>query len=434
MSQTIKFSQTISAKILFMGLLILFLLIPSFMMNGIIKERKSRQQEAKTEVSEKWGNVQELVGPVLKIPYQESVILSEKDKNGTIIKRPSINYGTHWISLEDFNLDFKINPEIRKRGIFEVILYKAKVQGEGHILPFDLEKKNQTILWEEAQLQIGLRDLHGLKTHPQIKWGDRFFDFQVEETNGGSILFATIPVLKNGGSFVFDFDIQGSEQLYFNSVAKTTKVTMQSDWKTPSFVGRHLPENHNITDQGFTAEWNLQSFEIPQEISFLSNYKFSKGTGVKLIFPVDFYQKNERAIKYNILFIVLTFVAFFLLEILRKHRVHPIQYLLIGLSMILFYALLLSLSEHFDFVFAYLISAGVIILLISSYCWAVLKNPKSASIILGLLCGIYTYLYVLLQLQDYALLSGTLFLLFVLSMVMFLTRKINWYKVNVKGE
>lgn len=437
MSQPIKFSQTITAKILFMSLLIIFLIIPSVMVGSLVKERKNRQREAKTEVSAKWGKEQELVGPILEIPYRVKVVTEKNDKEGKIQKEYSFVTNKEWINLENFDLKIDLNPEIRKRGIFEVILYRANLVGNGMLAPVMRKETNREILWDEAKILIGLSDLHGLKNHPKITWNDKIFEMEVSEKNNreGAILSTQLPNLKAGGTLSFAFDVQGSEQIHFTPSAKTTNVEMNSDWTNPSFIGRHLPEKHNISEKGFSAHWELQNFGNSEGIEFLRPHELlENGTGVKLLFPVDFYQKNERAVKYNILFIVLTFVAFFLLEILRKHRVHPIQYSLIGFAMILFYALLLSFSEHFSFFTAYAISAGSIMALISGYCLSVLKNKKSAGIILGLLFGVYSYLYVLLQLQDYALLSGTIFLFLVLSIVMFLTRKIDWYEIKVNGK
>lgn len=437
MTKPVKFSQTITAKILFMSLLIIFLIIPSVMVGALVRERKNRQQEAKTEVSAKWGKEQELVGPILEIPYRVKVVTEKNDKEGKIQKEYSFITNKEWINLENLNLNINLKPEIRRRGIFEVILYRADIEGDGRVEPMNPEEENREILWNQAKILIGLSDLHGLKNHPQITWNDKTFDMGVTEKDNreGAILAVELPNLKKGGTLSFAFDVQGSEQLHFTPSAKTTNVEMNSDWTNPSFVGRHLPEKHNITEKGFSAHWELQNFGTAEGINFLRSHELSaEGTGVKLLFPVDFYQKNERAVKYNILFIVLTFVAFFLLEILRKHRVHPIQYSLIGFAMILFYALLLSLSEHFAFFIAYLLSAGVTIMLISGYCLSVLKNKKSAGIILGLLLGVYSYLYILLQLQDYALLSGTIFLFLVLAIVMFLTRKIDWYEVNMNTK
>lgn len=438
--------QTVTAKVLFIGILIVLLLIPQAMIKSTVRERESRQYEVKSEISEKWGREQVFSGPIISVPFmRKSIIAKAKDEEIQLVR------DHFYLAPKTFTMKGDIKAEVRSRSIFDAILYTNKLQGAGNISfsKSEVKPKNATkVLWNEAELQISITDIQGLGNRPILKVGEIAVDFEVEREGMGAILIASLSGLEEELDFEFDLELKGSESFSFASSAENTKVDLVSNWETPSFFGANLPTTHDLK----TAHWDIQNFEKPQamkvETPSFNNMEFEgyprrirvkPGTiggginavsGVKYLFPVDFYQKNERAIKYAVLFIILTFVAFFLIEILQKYRLHPIQYLLIGFAMVLFYALLLSFSEHMAFGKAYLIAAAANIMLISGYAFAIFKNKLSAGIILGLLSGIYVYLYFLLKSQDYALLSGTIFLFIVLAVIMFLTRNIDWYAVN----
>jgi len=440
------FLQTVTAKVIFIAFLVLLLLIPKIMIQGLVRERENRQDEVKSEISEKWGQAQIFSGPIISVPFMRKSMVVKGKSNEVPLVRDYL-----YLAPKTFDLSSDIKTEIRSRSIFDAILYTNNLKGRGQMdfLKSEVAPKKATkVLWEEAELQLSISDIHGLGNRPSLKVGETETEFAVEREGLGAILTAPLKDLDEKTSFSFNLNLKGSESFAFSSSAENTKVNLVSNWETPSFFGATLPVKHDLK----TAHWEIQNFEKPEALKVetpefngmdYGNYPreirvkptdFGRGlntiSGVKFIFPVDFYQKNERAVKYAILFIILTFVAFFLIEILQKYRLHPIQYLLIGFAMVLFYALLLSFSEHMVFGKAYLIAASANILLISGYALAIFKNKSSAGIILGLLSGIYTYLYFLLKSQDYALLSGTLFLFLVLSVIMFLTRNIDWYAVN----
>jgi inner membrane protein len=237
--------------------------------------------------------------------------------------------------------------------------------------------------------------------------------------------------------------LNGSESVFFIPAGKTNGVSMSSSWGDPSFAGAYLPASRSVGAEGFQARWQVShlSRNYPQQwksedVDFGLFREIVSGSafGVTLFLPVDHYHKTTRASKYAVLFIVLTFAAFFLFEILNRLRIHPFQYLLVGFAMSLFYLLLLSLSEHVGFLAAYASGSAVTIGLIVGYTYRLLAEKKRSALFTGLLALLYGCLYVLLQLEDFALLIGVLVLLVVLGLLMFITRKIDWYSVRLKGD
>ena len=265
--------------------------------------------------------------------------------------------------------------------------------------------------------------------------------------------------------FSFDLDINGSRNLSFLPFGKETKVELKSNWSNPSFEGSFLPDEREISSNGFVAKWKVLQLNrnYPQQgcgaflgenpvqnisngYSNRDNYSddyASMGTdenniasfGVKLMLPIDEYQKTMRSAKYNIMFIFLTFLAFFFMEILNKNKIHPIQYLLVGFAICLFYILLLSISEYLKFNIAYWIACLAILILITFYAKSIFKSNKITALTAIILAMLYGFFYSILQLQDYALLMGSLGLLLILAVIMYLTRNINWYSIgNQKSE
>ncbi len=231
-------------------------------------------------------------------------------------------------------------------------------------------------------------------------------------------------------SFSMDIKLKGSQYLYFTAVGKTTKVHLQSLWKNPSFEGKFLPaETASINQNGFDASWNVLqvSSGSPQ---FWKDQKVDinqASFGVKLLQPTDGYSKTKRSVKYALLFISLTFTIFFFIEVLQKKQVHPLQYLLVGLALCVFYTLLLSFTEYCGFNIAYIIASSATLALIGLYVWGVFKQVKIAVLFTSALTTLYAYIFVLIQLQDYALLFGSIGLFFILAVIMFYSRKIEWY-------
>ncbi len=427
--QTQWMKQSMGVRILIIGFLILVLLIPSAMISSLIQERQYRRDEAVLEVSQKWGQPQTLTGPILTIPY--TYASTDKDE----IIRSSIGYA-HFLP-EVLVIGGELFPEIRKRGIYEVVLYGSSLNIEGGFLPLDLEDLKvpaSDFLWKDAFLSIGVSDMKGLKDQVSFQLNDQtIFAESGLETHDVIGTGLTIPLdtinLKEKMTFSFDLELNGSKGLSFTPLGKETQVKILSDWSNPSFIGEFLPTDHIITESNFTAKWKILHLNrnFPQKWTGGKHNVSQAAFGVDLLVPVDEYQKNMRTAKYAFMFIGLTFLSFFMIELLNRKMIHPIQYLLIGFSLLVFYTLLLSFSEHMVFQYAYLISSVATIGLITSYTKAVLKDNQQTGIILAILVFLYVYLYIVLQLQDFALLIGSIGLFVILSVVMYLTRKIDWF-------
>ena len=426
----IKYS--IGIRLAIIAFLTLILLIPALMIQSLITERKERRDSAASEISDKWGNSQTLAGPVLSIPYYSYL----KDDNNNLIR--NINYA-HFLP-EDLRIEGNIKPEIRYRGLYEVVVYNGRLNLSGVFNPPDLNGLNvpvQDIIWKDAILSVGITDMKGIQDFIEIVWNEKKYSAN-PGIESKDVLFSGIsinPLSNEEQVKKYEFNIQinlnGSYGLFFVPVGKETRVELTSDWNNPSFTGTYLPENREITKDGFRASWKILHLNRNFPQSWLGpQYKVSDSAfGVDLLLAIDEYQKTMRTTKYAILFLSLTFLTFFMIELLSKKVIHPIQYMLIGFALLIFYTLLLSLSEYLLFKYAYLIASAAIIILISLYSISVLQNLRQTGIITGILVLLYGYLYTILQLQDYALLMGSIGLFIVLAVVMYLTRRIDWFTI-----
>ena len=416
-------------RIIIIAVLTLVMLIPALMVQSLIEERQMRRDSAVLEVNERWGREQTIMGPVITVPYLKYY----RNDNKELV---SVVQYAHFLP-NNFVANGKMIPEIRHRGIYEIVLYSSTLEISGYFnLPdfssFNIDDKD--ILWDDAFLSLGINDMAGIKELIEIKWNEQLFQ--------GNPGIKTNEVLKSGISSAISFDrkqdkynfninlkLNGSQLLFFTPVAENNRVTITANWTNPSFQGRFLPEEHNIDKKSFTAKWRVLHLNRNYPQQWLGNkYNMYNSTfGVELLLPVDDYQKNMRTAKYAIMFISLTFITFFMMELLNKKSIHPVQYILIGFALLIFYTLLLSFSEHISFGLSYLIAASSIIILITLYTRGVLKDKMLSMIVAAILILLYGYLYTILQLQDFALLMGSIGLFVVLSVVMFLTRKIDWY-------
>ncbi len=357
--------NSIGLRLGIIAVVTLVLLIPALMIQSLISERQQRRNEAISDVFDKWGNVQTVSGPILSVPYK--TVIKYKEGHTQTVK----NYA-HLLP-DELKVNGKINPEIRYRGIYETVLYNSKINFNGSFTPKEIGELNipeQDILWDEAFVSIGITDMKGIKELIKLKWNNSEFT-----TNPG---IPTIDVLQSGVSarvnvresdkynFSFEINLNGSESIFFTPLGKETKVNLSSDWNTPSFAGQYLPASRNITEKNFTAEWSILHLNrnYPQVWLGNSHQINQSAFGVTLLIPVDEYQKTMRTAKYAIMFIALTFITFFMMELLNKKTIHPLQYLLIGFALLIFYSLLLAVSEHLLFNYAYLISGFLIIFLL----------------------------------------------------------------------
>ena len=427
------------AIIIFIGLL---LLIPAQMIRSLVYEREARQKDAISEVSSKWGKQQTLSGPFITIPFIKYMKETDK-KNGTekvILVRDFIH-----ILPSELKINGNMRPERRNRGIYDIVVYNSKINLSGKFPKIDLKEFDvpvSNIQFDKAHLTMGITDLRGIEEQVKLNWNAEKYLF-----NPGVISTDIIgsginsPVGINGKdsssySFSFDLDIKGSQFLYFTPVGKITDVNISSSWKNPSFTGAFLPDSRNVSDTGFTAYWNILHLNRNYPQSWTGNKYMTEESvfGIDLLLPVDNYQKTTRAIKYAILFICFTFLVFFFIEVLNRVFIHPVQYILVGIALIVFFTLLLSVSEHLPFNLAYILSAIATLMLIALYIKAILKNNKLTILISSILFLLYSFIFIIIQLQDYALLIGSIGIFLILALVMYYSRKIDWYNLNMREE
>src|SRR5881409_1778208 len=380
-------------KLLFVGGLAVLLLLPIEWIRGLIAERQTRHTAVKAELASTWGGQQTLLGPVLAVPYQEHW----KTKDG----EPETRIGWAYVLPERLRIEGTVVPEVRARGIFELILYRATLRMSGTFAQPDLSAWKiapEDVLWDEAALSVGIPDLRGVAKEPRLAWDDQELGFQ---PGAGDV-----------------------------------------DLFCAGMHGAFLPGERSVDERGFRATWKVSYFARPWPqrwrrgeslAATLQKQTEASAFGLKLLDPVDFYRQSDRAVKYAALFVLLTFLTVALFEVLQPLRVHPVQYLLVGVAMCLFYLILLAASEQVGFALAYAVGTSATIALVAGYATRVLRSRRRGSVMGALLAGLYGYLYVLLQLEDYALLLGTVGLFAVLATVMYVTRDLDWYAVDLGG-
>lgn len=421
--------QSLGLRLVIIGILTLVLLIPALLIQNLIYERENRRDSVAQEISQKWGQEQVIIGPVISIPYTHYFTTEGKSEQ-------TIRYA-HFLP-EELAMSGTIKPEIRYRGIYKAIVYNSELSVSGYFPSLDLQNLNipaEDLMVEDAFVSIGVSDMTGIKDFINISWDDDQLQANPGVTSN-DILASGIsisPTIDPTEEHTFDFqlNLNGSSSLKFAPVGKETNVQLEAEWSNPSFIGNFLPVEREVNETEFRANWEVLHLNrnYPQQWQGPKQEVANSSFGVELLLGVDEYQKTMRTAKYAIMFISLTFLTFFMIELLARKQIHPVQYSLIGFALLIFYTLLLSISEYLLFKFAYLIAAIAIIGLITVYSFRVLGDAWKTGIVSGILILLYGYLYILLQLQDYALLMGSIGLFVVLAMVMYLTRHIDWFEV-----
>ncbi len=432
---------SITVRMLMVGILILVLLIPLSYIKNLIQERSFRQVEVVREINQKWGNEVLLYGPVLKIPYQmHSLKKSWDDKTKSYIEEDLVTIRSAYFFPNTLDINTNIESETLGRSIYESVVYTAdmKIKGSFTIPNFEtIDILEEDILWNKATVIINSTNLKGIRSNLELNMGGDQYPLrsrytQNSYTNTLETKFIKETSLPKESAINFDLDlvINGSEQLRFIPVGRETTVSMTSNWASPSFNGNYLPntKTKEISENGFKANWKVLQINREFEQEFFGELPQidSSAFGVKLLIPVDEYQKSERATKYGYLVIALTFLVFFLIQTISKINIHPFQYLMIGLALTMFYTLLISISEHSSFLKAYIIAGISVVALISMYSKAILKSFKFMSFIAISLAALYTFIFVIIQLENYALLVGSIGLFLILGTIMMVSRKIDW--------
>ena len=449
-------------------LLVLLLLIPLNLVQDLIQERSARELSVSAEISSKWGGPQVFSGPLIGIPFMRQEKVQSEDAKGKT--KTEIIWVRDYVFLtaQQTSITSSIKPEYLKRGIYQSVVYNAELQATGEFKELDLSKENiksEDLLWKEAKLFIGLSDLKGLKGNPTLKWGTQQLTFQVDQEEVKlfeQVLSAPLD-LKNQstqGTFALATELRGTKTLTVFPTAAQTAIKIDGAWSNPSFDGGFLPENRVVETNKFAADWHVMGFNrsFPQQWSgsnklmyALTNqqvwddqYGYASAVGnsalaaeqdmvqVSFLESVNNYQKTTRVAKYGSLLILLTFTSLFFTEILKKQRVHFVQYILIGCAMVLFYALLLAIGEHVSFNWSYLLAAVATIALIISFVYGITKDKKTALIFAAILSIFYLFVFALLQLQDYALIAGSIGVFIILAVLMRLSISVNWNQLDLK--
>jgi len=467
MKKTLRRPFGLGLKAFFIIILMLLLWIPLLFIDNLVNERQHLQRNVINDIAQSTSKEQLITGPVLVLPYRKIEREWQTLSDGKQIQKEREVGGRLYFLPETFDYHGNFATEQLKRGIYQARLYKNKGILSGRFkLPaqFGIREDFDDYQFGTAFLSIAISDIRGIQNGIEAYIGETdqaqevlLFKPSSKEEGMGSGIHAPLDYLQvseqaQSFNFVIKLDLQGTSRFRISPIGRTTNVTLQSDWPHPSFFGDFLPVKRQVSENGFNAHWQTNFFATNMEERLFQHlrkpeYGCSKYSsepcdngysgqsfGVNFIEPVDQYRKTDRAIKYGLLFIGLTFAVFFLFEVLKRLPVHPMQYTMVGFALALFYLLLLSLSEHIGFLLAYLTSAAASVLLISIYVSGVLRSIKRGAALSGLLIALYGLLYGLLGAEDYALLMGSILVFGLLAVVMLLTRKLDWYNFSRKDE
>jgi len=424
-------------RFLIVGALLLVLLVPLLLIRGTISERARYRNDAVHTVGESHAREQQLMGPVLVIPWNEPYRHESKDADGNV-KVETLTRQRHELYLpERLQIEGEMTPEQRRLGLFKVPVYALNAKLRAGFATHPTPGRD----YQESYLAFGISDVRGLSGTPEMRIngdaialqpGSRWLESQ---GYGGGVHggLSGLEALPNGATLEveFDFVLNGTRQLSIVPLGEGNEVALNSSWPHPSFVNGNFLPTHETGADGFAARWAISSLATRAQNQVrnadIHNLEVLR---VDLVEPVDVYTLTDRASKYGILFVLLTFVGFVLFELIKRLRIHPLQYLLVGLALAIFFLLLLSLSEHLAFWQAYVISSGACIGLLGVYLAGVLHRRTYGMVFSGLLGALYAALYLLLQSEGYALLMGATLLFAILAAIMWMTRKLDWYEVG----
>ncbi|NBP70347.1 MAG: cell envelope integrity protein CreD [Cytophagia bacterium] len=449
--------ESISVKLFSIGFLVIILLIPSSWIVDLMEEREGRASSVMEEVADKWSHSQRLSGPVLVIPYKVIDKLTQNNKEVVLKERIE----KYFFLPEKLEVNGVLDPKILQRGIFDAVVYNASLTINAAFNKPDFKTlgiADEMILWQQAHMIFSISDLRGISENPVFKVGA--LPKETEPSSDLGMIIETIDhktpaygetvAVENTshtakgiiaklnwqsaqdfqGNTLVNLNLKGSKSLRFLPTGKTTLVSLNSNWTSPGFDGQFIPENRNIDEKGFTANWKVLNYNRAFAQQWTGKNQSIDGSdfGVNLLLPVDQYQKSMRTAKYGQLIIILTFMALFLVEITKRIKIHPFQYILIGAALIIYYSLLLSLSEQLGYDLAYIVASLATVILISFYSASFLNSTRLVVLLTALLVVFYTFIFVIILQQDFSLLLGSIGLFFIVAALMFFSRKISWYK------
>ena len=421
-----KRSDRMLLKFILIGLLSVILLIPQQLILHMVSERNATSREAEEEVEQMWSASQRVIGPVVRIPGKK-------------------NFKQVYLLPEELRVKGDVRTENRHRGNFDVTVYTADLTLDGSLQMPNLSDYVDSIYdLSKAEVLLSLSDFRGLSENVVLRLNGKDYPMRSDKDEElGSVLCCRIPVAElqdsASASYSVRLPLKGSESLMFLPVGNSTSVELTSNCATPSFQGNFLPDERTVADSGFTATWKVLALnrDFGQSVTRWCEYgnevshsvsMHDNEFGVMMKVPVLQYQQTTRTVKYAYLFIFLTFATVFFVEYRRQTPIHPVQYLLIGTALLVFYALLLSFCEHIPFFWSYVIAMLMTVTLITGYLAGILKIRKTALMVGVLLLALYIFLYILLQMETYALLFGSLGIFVILAVLMYASQKVKWYR------
>ncbi len=442
--------------------------------NSLILERQYRQTAVKEEISQSSAGAQTIVGPVLAVPYSEEYteyiddFTSGKNIQKAVLKREE---SMAYFLPENLEIKGGFDNEYKYLGIYKALMYKLggdikgsfRVPANFNVSP---QHKDGKITFRSAYVSVGISDTRGISGKPSFSWNSQTFKFEQGTyipTLGQGIHASIGHISANTEQnvpFEFKLNLLGMENFRFTPIAENNTIVLNSSWRHPHFDGSFLPVTKQIDDKGFSGKWAVSSLSSSNQVTLNNLLKINptdkrwdapadsasaatvaaqdypnkslESLSIGFVEPINVYSQSDRATKYGLLFIGLTFAGFFIFEILKRLRIHPAQYTLVGLAMALFYLLLISLSEHISFALSYLSASFACVGLLGYYLTHVLKSKAHGFIFASLLTALYGALYGILASEDNALLMGSLLVFGLLALVMIITRKVDWYQISAK--
>lgn len=452
-----RFGHMFGLKAFLIIILAMLFLIPLWMVRGVITERSFRAQEVAREIAGKWAYEQFVQGPFLVIPGERINPASEKGE---------VQYRKAVLLPDAFSAQAEVVTETRSRGIFDTVVYTSEIKLKGDFTAAALKKAGfeedgWRLRFDQAVLALGINDLRGIQGDLAASFGAASLEAEPGMPSAGPLPSSGIhwpvsarEVQDGGAQFEVALTLRGSSRLSFLPVGQSSVMEMRGDWLSPSFDGRSLPVEREIHEDGFSAKWDVSHLSRPLPQSWTSDdataanldprtlyqsrsSRAAHGVdlsnisiGASFLQPVDFYLLSERSAKYGLLIVALLFLTFFLFEVLAGIALHPLQYLMVGASLVLFFLGLVALAEVVGFAAAYGLSSGLVAAMVSFYAAAILKRRLWAGSLCGMIVALYALIYLILQLEEVALLAGTLVLFAALGLTMFATRKVDWFNVR----
>ena len=435
-------------KLLGVGGLILLMLIPLLMIQGVLSDRLERRNEAVTDITASWGREQNIIGPVLVVPYLHhgtvvrSVTLPDGHVETREVEETTLAYA--YFLPDTLEITGDLQTQTLHRGIYDAAVFRGQINISGKFPVPDmaaLKIDPADVVWKDAAVTLAVSDLRGTRESLTLDWDGKKIQLQPGSqlpgyTTGVTAQLAAEQPIAAPATFTIALDLNGSSGIFFAPFGIQNVVKLKSNWPDPGFRGAFLPADRSVRADGFDANWKVSYYgrDYPQKWTSRSgNERFTTAAvsnslfGAQFLRLLDAYRYVERSIKYGVLFFVLVFTTFFLFEITARQKIHPLQYLMVGAALCLFYLALLSASEFIGFSLSYLVATVAATGLITWYCSHFLGGGMRTLMIGGGLLGVYTFLYITLRQQDYALLMGTVALFTLLGIVMYVTRKVDWY-------